>query len=608
MNWVFRLTQDFDTACISELQMDRRTFGILCDMVRDIGDLKDTKNMSLQEAVAIFVYVLAHHKNNRTMSLLFLRSGETISRHFNSCLLTILKLHSILLKKSVPITEDCQDNRWRCFKFIYVLPGWEGSAHDGRVLRDAMIRSDGLKVSQGCYYLVDSGYCNADGFLAPFRGQRYHLNEFHGHRPHRVEEYFNMKHLKARNVIERCFALLKGRWKILASPSFFPIETQVCIILTCCFLHNLIRKYMSFDPQELEPLEEYDMEDEHFEDDEYVMSITPTEEWTNFRNTLALEMMEQDQIVQGRGRNKCFWTENEVQVLIATLQDMACDPSWKTNGGFKSNYMAEVHERMLSKIPTLTKQVTPHIESKIKWLKTRFHIINDMCRQSGCQWNDVEKKIACEKQWFDSYYQTDKEAKGMWDFKFPYLNQHELVYGRDRATGAVIQGYVDAIYNLEVDQNDESGGENLGALYHSSNVYEEDNNMYFESESTPTALHNTDVTNLPSGDVFKAANIFTADKDKIDVLFNLPLELRRNYVVKVYANHTTPTSVAKGRLKVVKIDHDANPELISEYKVYGLSSLIIFKNGQKVPESKREGPITKVKLKEYLDNFWNPHL
>ncbi|KAG6496647.1 hypothetical protein ZIOFF_044517 [Zingiber officinale] len=199
------------------------------------------------------------------------------------CNLTILKLHSILLKKPVPIIEDYQDNRWRCFKFIYVLPGWEGSAHDGRVLRDAMIRFDCLKVPQGCYYLVDSRYCIADEFLAPFRGQWYHLNEFHGHRPHTTEEYFNMKHSKVRNVIERCFGLLKGRWKILASPSFFPIETQVRIILACFLLHNLIRKYMSFNPQELEPLEEYDMEDEHFEYDEYVTSITPTEEWTNFK-------------------------------------------------------------------------------------------------------------------------------------------------------------------------------------------------------------------------------------------------------------------------------------------------------------------------------------
>ncbi|GJW71115.1 ALP1-like protein [Tanacetum coccineum] len=54
-------------------------------------------------------------------------------------------------------------------QFIYVLPGWEGSTHDGRVLRDDISRDDGLKVPQGCYYLVDVGYCNASGFLAPFR-------------------------------------------------------------------------------------------------------------------------------------------------------------------------------------------------------------------------------------------------------------------------------------------------------------------------------------------------------------------------------------------------------------------------------------------------------
>ncbi|GJS11268.1 ALP1-like protein [Tanacetum coccineum] len=101
-------------------------------------------------------------------------------------------------------------------QFIYVLPGWEGSAHDGRVLRD------GLKIPQGCYYLVDAGYCNASGFLAPFR----------------------------------------GRWNILASPSFFPIVTQVRIILACCLLHNLIRKHMRVDPQELEQNEEDEIDEE----------------------------------------------------------------------------------------------------------------------------------------------------------------------------------------------------------------------------------------------------------------------------------------------------------------------------------------------------------
>lgn len=54
-------------------------------------------------------------------------------------------------------------------------------------------------------------------------------------------------------------------------------------------------------------------------------------------------------------------------------------------------------------------------------------------------------------------------------------------------------------------------------------------------------------------------------------------------------------------MSVVKIDHDTNPGLIEEYKVYGLPTLILFKNGEEVPESRREGAITKVKLKEYVD-------
>lgn len=59
----------------------------------------------------------------------------------------------------------------------------------------------------------------------------------------------------------------------------------------------------------------------------------------------------------------------------------------------------------------------------------------------------------------------------------------------------------------------------------------------------------------------------------------------------------------RDKLTVVKIDHDANPRLIEEYKVYGLPTLILFKNGKEVLESRREGAITKPKLQEYLDTL-----
>ncbi|CAL2228980.1 unnamed protein product [Prunus armeniaca] len=115
------------------------------------------------------------------------------------------------------------------------------------MLCDAISRPNGLKVPNY------GGYTNGEGFLAPCRGTRYHLFEWRdGHTPSHHEKYFNMKHASAKNVIERCFGLIKARWGILRSPSFYPIKTQCRIITACCLLHNLIRREMSIDPIEHE--------------------------------------------------------------------------------------------------------------------------------------------------------------------------------------------------------------------------------------------------------------------------------------------------------------------------------------------------------------------
>lgn len=59
--------------------------------------------------------------------------------------------------------------------FSCVIPGWEGSAHDGRVLHWAL--SHGLEVPEGKYFLVDAGYTLRKGFPTRYRGVRYHLRE-----------------------------------------------------------------------------------------------------------------------------------------------------------------------------------------------------------------------------------------------------------------------------------------------------------------------------------------------------------------------------------------------------------------------------------------------
>ncbi|KAL0400320.1 UNVERIFIED_CONTAM: hypothetical protein Sradi_2375300 [Sesamum radiatum] len=177
-----------DVKCINNLRMSRNAFGRLCQLLYTAGGLLGTIHVSVTEQVAIF--------------------------------LAVLRLSSILLTRSIPVGDDCEDSRWGYFKgclgaldgthidvrvpdsdkgcyrnrkghvstnvlgvcnigskFIYVLKGWEGSAADGRVLRDAVHRTAGIKVPTGNYYLCDNGYGNVEGFLTPYRGVRYHLKE-----------------------------------------------------------------------------------------------------------------------------------------------------------------------------------------------------------------------------------------------------------------------------------------------------------------------------------------------------------------------------------------------------------------------------------------------
>ncbi|MFQ6663134.1 hypothetical protein Gotur_030769, partial [Gossypium turneri] len=90
-------------------------------------------------------------------------------------------------------------------KFSYVLAGWEGSAHDSRILSDALSRPGGLRISEGKYYLADAGYGIRIGCITPYRGVRYHLKEFTAKGPENAKELFNLHHSSLRITVERLY-------------------------------------------------------------------------------------------------------------------------------------------------------------------------------------------------------------------------------------------------------------------------------------------------------------------------------------------------------------------------------------------------------------------
>lgn len=116
-----RLVYESDETCLQQLRMNRLTFVKLCRTLETDGKLKASKYLQVDEQVAIFLYILAHHVKNRVVKFQFRRSGETISKHFNNVVNAIVRLEKQLFKKPEPIPENSTDDRWKWFK-VCLLP------------------------------------------------------------------------------------------------------------------------------------------------------------------------------------------------------------------------------------------------------------------------------------------------------------------------------------------------------------------------------------------------------------------------------------------------------------------------------------------------------
>lgn len=126
--------------------------------------------------------------------------------------------------------------------FTYLLAGYEGSAHNTKVLNKAMEKKKSLPVPDGCYYLGDAGYSNRTYLMVPYCGTRYHLKEWGevGARPATADELFNLWHSKLQNQVERSFGLMKRRWQVLQKAWEGSIRTQVKLVYALAAIHNFI--------------------------------------------------------------------------------------------------------------------------------------------------------------------------------------------------------------------------------------------------------------------------------------------------------------------------------------------------------------------------------
>nr|KAJ0205939.1 hypothetical protein LSAT_V11C500290280 [Lactuca sativa] len=201
--------------CYEMFRLNVPVFRQLCIDLATNYEPQQTQNVSIEESVGIFLMTLAHGCSNKLVQEFFNHSGEMIHRHFHTVLEAVLKLSADIIKPDANYNDDdcigaidgthvrasvpqkdevkyigrkgyatqyimvvCDFNM--CFTFVWA--GWEGTAHDTRIFDEVLQIPDlNFPYTTGDkYYVVDAGYPNTRGYLAPYKDTniRYYLPDF----------------------------------------------------------------------------------------------------------------------------------------------------------------------------------------------------------------------------------------------------------------------------------------------------------------------------------------------------------------------------------------------------------------------------------------------
>ncbi|XP_058115616.1 uncharacterized protein LOC131258362 [Magnolia sinica] len=372
--------------------------------------------------------------------------------------------------------------------FLYVLGGWEGSASNARVLHNALTRSDDpLIVPHGKYFIVDAGYAHSPGFLVPYRGVRYHLQEYRPGRAPMNKELFNYRHVQLRNAIERCFSVMKGRFSILKTAAQYPFETQVKIVVACSLLHNFIRQEDETkqdlddvgipvgDVESNPTLNEVLTMDER----QWLVQVTQWEKeaWIKVHDEIAERMWTDTQMnsemsdnwvsstptpTQSPARSpvlptrfsprektvkslvepllraaKIKWTRTMDQILFNTLLEQIA-LGRKVDNGFKREAYHAAAEEVSRRTEILVNW--QNVQNRLRYHKREYNDVKDMLAASGFAWDSERMVVTAPDEVWEEYLKTHPRAEKLRGKRIERLDDLATIVGTDHATGCYAQG------------------------------------------------------------------------------------------------------------------------------------------------------------------------
>lgn len=158
------------------------------------------------------------------------------------------KFHSIVLMAIVNSN----------YEFMMCDVGTNGSISDGGVIAntilykkliedDLKIPADESPLSSGSklphVFVGDEAFALRHNFLKPFNKKQLNYERM----------VYNYRLSRARRVVENAFGILSNRFRIFHSAINLQIETVEQVVMTCCYLHNFLRRHLgpTYDVPEL---------------------------------------------------------------------------------------------------------------------------------------------------------------------------------------------------------------------------------------------------------------------------------------------------------------------------------------------------------------------
>lgn len=110
--------------CIELMRMSRDAFVLLCNHFRQRAWIKDSKHVSVEEKIAMFLTIIAHNERFVVMKRRFQHSSQTVHKYFHEVLEAMMHFAKEMIVPTVDLDSNilaAQKNIRNIFKVLYFL-------------------------------------------------------------------------------------------------------------------------------------------------------------------------------------------------------------------------------------------------------------------------------------------------------------------------------------------------------------------------------------------------------------------------------------------------------------------------------------------------------